>query len=128
MSEIKNGNENITGKVNISEEVVSIISSQEARTVKGVVGMMSSLTGGFAEFLGKKNLSKGVKVEFQENNIIIDLFIIIEYGAIIQDVASIVQDRVKAEVESMTGLNVVAVNVNVEGVVVPENKEEVTEE
>jgi len=128
MSEIKNGNENINGKVNISEEVVSIISSQEARTVKGVVGMMSSLTGGFAEFLGKKNLSKGVKVEFQENNIIIDLFIIIEYGAIIQDVASIVQDRVKAEVESMTGLNVVAVNVNVEGVVVPENKEEVTEE
>ncbi|MBO5505428.1 MAG: Asp23/Gls24 family envelope stress response protein [Clostridia bacterium] len=128
MSEIKNGNENITGKVNISEEVVSIISSQEARTVKGVVGMMSSLTGGFAEFLGKKNLSKGVKVEFQENNIIIDLFIIIEYGAIIQDVASIVQDRVKAEVESMTGLNVVAVNVNVEGVVVPENKEEATEE
>lgn len=127
MSEIKNGNENITGKVNISEEVVSIISSQEARTVKGVVGMMSSLTGGFAEFLGKKNLSKGVKVEFQENNIIIDLFIIIEYGAIIQDVASIVQDRVKAEVESMTGLNVVAVNVNVEGVVVPENKEEATE-
>ena len=128
MSEIKNGNENITGKVNISEEVVSIISSQEARTVKGVVGMMSSLTGGFAEFLGKKNLSKGVKVEFQDNNIIIDLYIIIEYGAIIQDVASIVQDRVKAEVESMTGLNVVAVNVNVEGVVVPENKEEATEE
>ncbi len=128
MSEIKNQNENITGKVNISEEVVSIISSQEARTVKGVVGMMSSLTGGFAEFLGKKNLSKGVKVEFQDNNIIIDLYIIIEYGAIIQDVASIVQDRVKAEVESMTGLNVVAVNVNVEGVVVPENKEEATEE
>lgn len=128
MSEIKNGSENIMGKVNISEEVVSIISSQEARGVKGVVGMMSSLTGGFAEFLGKKNLSKGVKVEFQENNIIIDLFIIIEYGAIIQDIASIVQDRVKAEVESMTGLNVVAVNVNVEGVVVPENKEEATEE
>ena len=128
MSEIKNESENIMGKVNISEEVVSIISSQEARTVKGVVGMMSSLTGGFAEFLGKKNLSKGVKVEFQENNIIIDLFIIIEYGAIIQDVASIVQDRVKAEVESMTGLNVVAVNVNIEGVVVPEKIEEITEE
>ena len=128
MSEIKNGNENIMGKVNISEEVVSIISSQEARAVKGVAGMMSSLTGGFAEFLGKKNLSKGVKVEFQENNIIIDLFIIIEYGAIIQDIASIVQDRVKAEVESMTGLNVVAVNVNVEGVVVSESKEEATEE
>ena len=103
MSESKNGSENIMGKVNISEEVVSIISSQEARGVKGVVGMMSSLTGGFAEFLGKRNLSKGVKVEFQENNIIIDLFIIIEYGAIIQDIASIVQDRVKAEVESMTG-------------------------
>ena len=128
MSEIKNGNENIMGKVNISEEVVSIISSQEARAVKGVVGMTSSLIGGFAELLGKTNLSKGVKVEFQENNIIIDLFIIIEYGAIIQDIASIVQDRVKAEVESMTGLNVVAVNVNVEGVVVSESKEEATEE
>jgi len=99
-----------TGDVNISNDVVSIVASLAASSVKGVSGMVSSISGGIAELLGKKNMSKGVTL---------DLSIIVEYGAKIPDVAWEIQEKVKSEVEAMTGLTVVAVNVSVEGVSVP---------
>ncbi|MCL2838585.1 MAG: Asp23/Gls24 family envelope stress response protein [Oscillospiraceae bacterium] len=108
-----------TGNVNISNEVVAIIASMAANGIAGVTGMNSSLSSGFAELLGKKNVAKGVKVDVKENDAQIDLFIIVEYGAKIPDVAWNVQSKVKSEVESMTGLNITAVNVHVEGVCVP---------
>ena len=113
-----------TGNVNISTEVVAIIASMAASGVEGVTGMNPSLSSGFAEFLGKKNVAKGVKVDIKENDATIDLFIIVEYGAKIPDVAWNVQTKVKSEVESMTGLNLTDVNVHVEGVCVPKNIEQ----
>ncbi|MEG1880094.1 MAG: Asp23/Gls24 family envelope stress response protein [Oscillospiraceae bacterium] len=104
------------GTVNISDDVVSIIASLAVNSIKGVVGMVSSISGGFAELLGKKNLAKGVKVTVSENKVTLDLAIIVEYGAKIPDVAWEIQEKVKNEVESMTGLTVAAVNVSVEGV------------
>ena len=56
------------GNVNISDEVIATIASLAATEVKGVCGMVSSSIG-FAELLGKKNLSKGVKITREENNI-----------------------------------------------------------
>lgn len=108
-----------TGSINISNEVVSIVASLAASSVKGVSGMVSSISGGFAELLGKKNMSKGVRVSVTEKNVSLDLSIIVEYGAKIPDVAWKIQEKVKSEVEAMTGLNVTAVNVSVEGVNVP---------
>lgn len=102
--------------ISISDEVVSIIASVAAKSVKGVFGMYTSLSGGFAEFLGKKSPSKGVKVIIEGKECIIDVYIIVEYGAVIPDISWEIQDKVKADVEAMTGLNVKAVNVNVEGV------------
>ncbi|MBR5151927.1 MAG: Asp23/Gls24 family envelope stress response protein [Clostridia bacterium] len=107
------------GNVNISDEVVSIIASLAATEVKGVAGMNNSLPGGIAEFLGKKSLSKGVKVTFSEKTVVLDLSIIAEYGTKIPDVAWKVQEKVKSEVEAMTGLTVTAVNISVDGVNVP---------
>ena len=111
------------GNVNISDEVVSIIASLAATEVNGVFGMGNSISGGFAELLGKKNLSKGVKVLISEKTVSLDLSIIVEYGAKIPDVAWKLQEKVKSEVEAMTGLNVVAVNVSVDGVNVPKTEE-----
>lgn len=110
-----------TGSVNISNDVVSIVASLAASSVKGVSGMVSSVSGGIAELLGKKNMSKGVKVSVTGKDVTLNLSIIVEYGAKIPDVAWEIQEKVKSEVEAMTGLNVVAVNVNVEGVNVPKN-------
>lgn len=118
---MSNENTEYGGNINISDDVISIIASRAASNVDGVYGMVNTISGGFAEFLGKKNLSKGVKINKTDGNVSVDLFIIVEYGAKIPDVAWEIQEKTKNEIESMTGLNVVTVNVNVEGVSVPKD-------
>jgi uncharacterized alkaline shock family protein YloU len=80
--------------------------------------------------LGKKNVAKGVKVQVGEKETAIDLFIIVEYGCRIPDIAWEIQNKVKVAVENMTGLKVVEVNIHVQGVNLPKEpkKEEETEE
>ena len=110
------------GNVIISDEVVSVISAIAAKSVEGVNGMQSGITGGIVEFLGKKNPSKGVKVSLNDGVVDIDLSISVKYGAKIQDVAWEIQGKVKNEVESMTGFTVNSVNVSVDGIVMPEEE------
>lgn len=117
------------GAVKISDEVVAIIAGIAATEVAGVAGMSGGIAGGIAEMLGRKNLSKGVKVEVGEKEAAIDLFIIVEFGCRIPDVAWEIQERVKKSVESMTGLNVIEVNIHVQGVnMEKEHKKEIPEE
>ena len=104
------------GSVKISEEVVAIIAGIAATDVPGVAGMSGGIAGGIAEILGRKNLSKGVKVEVGEKEAAIDLYIIVEFGARIPEVAWDIQDKVKNAVQSMTGLNVIEVNIHVQRV------------
>ena len=113
------------GQVKISDEVVAVIAGLAATEVPGVAGMSGGLAGDIAEMLGRKNLSKGVKVEVGDKETAVDLFIVVEYGAKIPDVAWRIQENVKKAIESMTGLQVVEVNVHVQGVhMEKENKEE----
>ena len=104
------------GSVKISEEVVAIIAGIAATDVPGVAGMSGGIAGGIAEILGRKNLSKGVKVEVGEKEAAIDLYIIVEFGSRIPEVAWDIQEKVKTAVQTMTGLNVVEVNIHVQGV------------
>jgi uncharacterized alkaline shock family protein YloU len=116
---------NDVGSIRIADEVVGIIAGLAATEIPGVAGMSAGLVGGIAEMLGKKNLSKGVKVEVGEREAAVDLYIIVEYGVRIPDVALTVQENVKRAIESMTGLDVVEVNVHVQGVGFgQENKDE----
>ncbi len=116
--EEKNLNTNIDsdGNISISNDVIATIAAIAAKSIEGVYGMVSSITGGFAELLGKKNPSKGVKVMINGKDVKIDMYVVVEYGVKIPDVAWEIQGKTKNEVEAMTGLNVVAVNVNIEGV------------
>lgn len=104
------------GNVKISNDVVAIIAGVAATEIEGVAGMSGGITGGITEILGMKNLSKGVKVEVGDEEAAIDIYIIVEYGIKIVEVGEKVQKNVKESVETMTGLNVVDVNVNVQGV------------
>lgn len=104
------------GAIRIANEVVGIIAGLAATEIDGVAGMSGGIVGGIAEMLGKKNLSKGVKVEVGEKEAAVDLYVIMDYGASIPDVAWRVQENVKKGIESMTGLDVVEVNVHVQGV------------
>jgi uncharacterized alkaline shock family protein YloU len=83
----------------------------------GIVGMASKrATDGIVELLGFDNLTRGVKVQTQDNNIFINLYIIVEYGISIATVAQNVIETVKYNIENFTGMNVKRVDITVEGV------------
>lgn len=111
--EIENFDE---GTIKIADEVVGIITGLAATEVDGVAGMSGGLAGGISDILGRKNLSKGVKVEVDSETANIDVYVIIDYGKSIPDVAWKIQDNVKQAIEGMTGLEVKSVNVHVQGV------------
>lgn len=108
------------GAVNIADEVVAVVASLAAESVDGVSAMSSGVAGGFAELLGKKNLAKGVKISKEDDKIMLDLALNVEYGSKIPDVSWNVQEKVKNEVEAMTGLDVINVNVDIDGVEIAE--------
>ena len=104
-------------EIKIADDVVAVIAGVAVSEVSGVAEMAGGFAGGITEVLsGKKNLAKGIKVEVGDKDTKIDVNIIVEYGVRIPDVAFEIQNRVKKAVETMTGLNVVEVNVHVQGV------------
>lgn len=109
-------NINEYGAVKIADDVVAIIAEIAAKEVKGIVGMSGGIADSITEMLGKKSPSKGVKVEVGDEETAIDLYVIVEYGVRIPDVAWQVQENVKKAVETMTGLKVVEVNIHIQGV------------
>ena len=112
------------GSIRVADEVVSVIAGLATMDVDGVAGMSGGLIGGIAEMLGRKNFSKGVKVEVGEKEAAVDLSIVVTYGVDIRHVATDVQKNVRRAIESMTGLKVVETNVQVQGVVFPEEEPE----
>ncbi|KEI07100.1 Asp23/Gls24 family envelope stress response protein [Clostridium botulinum] len=116
------------GIVKISDEVVEVIAGLAASEIDGIEGMSTTLVGGITQILsGKKNLSKGIKVNVEENSATIDLYVVVKYGIKIVDVAKEVQENVKKSVELMTGLKLTAINVYVQNVVLPKEEEKIKE-
>ncbi|HEY8498725.1 MAG TPA: Asp23/Gls24 family envelope stress response protein [Limnochordales bacterium] len=110
------------GEVRIANDVVSTIAGLAAVEVEGVAGMAGGIAGGISEILGRRNLSRGVRVEVGEHQAAIDLFIIVHYGVRIPEVAWRVQENVKRQIETMTGLEVAEVNVHIQGVQLPQSE------
>lgn len=116
------------GSIKIADEVVGIITGLAATEIDGVAGMSGGIAGGIADMLGRKSLSKGVKVQVTDDTASVDVYVIIDYGNSIPDVAWKIQDNVKQAIEGMTGLDVKAVNVHVQGVNFPETDQKEAEE
>ncbi len=117
------------GNVKIADDVVAIIAEIAAKEVQGVYAMSGGIADSITEILGKKNPSKGVKVEVGEKEAAIDLYIVVDYGVRIPDVSWQIQENVKKAVETMTGLVVVEVNIHIQGVnMEKETKEEEPQE
>lgn len=117
-----------TGKIRITDDVVAVIAGVTAMEVPGVAGMSGGIVGDVAEILGRKNLTKGVKVEVGQIEAAIDLYVIIEYGYRIPEVSWEIQEKVKEAVETMTGLSVVEVNIHIQGVNIVKDKTHKEEE
>ena len=104
------------GEVRVADEVVAIIAGLAATEIEGVKSMAGNITNELVSKLGMKNLSKGVKVEVTDDSVEVNLSLNIAYGYSIPEVSNRVQERVKAAIENMTGLEVADVNIKVAGV------------
>lgn len=105
------------GKITIAKEVIAKIAGLAAMECYGLVGMSSrNVQDGLADLLGRDNLSKGVLVEINDDQVRLELNIIVEYGTNIHEVAHNIIDRVKYILEEKIGIKVEKIDVNVQGV------------
>ena len=104
------------GEVQISSDVVAVVAAIAATEVKGVASMAGNITNELIGRLGVKNLSKGVKIVMNEGIVWVDIALHVRYGYSIPAVCRQVQEKVKAAIETMTGLQVDTVDVRIAGV------------
>ena len=109
-------NEDGDGFIRISDDVVSNIAGLAATEVDGVSRLTGNVPGDRMAKRGKKGMSKGVNVIYEENRIRIDVSIVVKVGFNIVDVSGAVQEKVKQALQTMTGLTPAVVNVRVSGV------------
>lgn len=117
---------NKLGNIRISDDVVKTIAAKAASDVEGVYKLAGGMVDEVSKILGKKRPTNGVKVEVGEKECSIEIFIIVEYGYPISEVAHEVQKAVLKAVSELSGLKVVEVNVYVQDVKII--SEETTEE
>ena len=108
------------GEVKIADEVVAIIAGLAAMEVEGVSSMTGNATRELVSKFGMKSLSKGVKVDVLDGIVTVSLVLNLNYGYSIKDTTQRVQEKVKAAIENMTGLEVADVNIRVAAVDMPE--------
>lgn len=104
------------GVVQIADDVVAMITSLAATEVEGVSAMAGNITNELMSKVGVKSLTKGVKVEVFGKTVVVDLAVMVEYGYNIPAISQKVQQKVKAAIENMTGLEVTDVNIRIAGV------------
>ena len=106
------------GSINISEEVIAAIAVGAVREVEGVSGMMTNLGGSVTDLVNnKKNAHKdGVKIDMTGTALSLDLYLTVQFGHPIPEVAENVQKAVASAIEAMTGCSVGTVNIHVGGV------------
>lgn len=105
------------GKIEVSPKAISHLASRAAQRSYGVVGLASkNARPGLAELLRRDELFKGVEVSFNEGRVVVNLFVIIEYGTRISEVARNIMSSVKFALESSLGVEVIQVNVTVQGI------------
>ena len=105
------------GRIIFADEVVATIASLAVSDVEGVSSLTGGMVEGISEMLGKKSMTKGVKVEVGQEEAAVDVSVSVRYGYKIKEVCEKIQAAVKSAIETMTGLRVVEVNVFVQSVV-----------
>lgn len=104
------------GKVNIADDVIGVITTIAASEIKGIKALSGTFQDDVLEIIGKKNFNKGIDVQMIDEKVTVNISVIVDYGSKVQEVAHSVQEGVKLAIESMTGLEVTAVNVSVVGI------------
>jgi uncharacterized alkaline shock family protein YloU len=104
------------GKMEVSPKAIASIAAEAVMNCYGIVGMAPAKLGnGITEMLTGDSLHRGIEVKLVNGKIVIDLYVIVEYGTRISEVAQNVMQSVKFNVESSLGMSVSEVNVHVQG-------------
>lgn len=119
---------NELGNIRISDDVVKTIAAKAAADVEGVYKLAGGVADEVSKILGKKRPTNGVKVEVGEKECSLEIFIIVEYGYLISEVAQNVQKSVLEAVSELSGLKVVEVNVYVQNVKIKTEEPTMNEE
>lgn len=111
------------GDIDISNEVIATVVGGAATDIYGIVGMASKnqIRDNLNTILKRENYSRGVVVRQEDDQIIVNIYIIISYGVKLSEVGRNVQDKVKYNLQSMLGIDAEAVNIFVQGVKVTED-------
>nr|WP_239584118.1 Asp23/Gls24 family envelope stress response protein [Aquibacillus albus] len=104
------------GKVEIAPEVIEVIAGIATTEVAGVSYTRGNFASGVVERFGKKSHGKGIKVELTENGVLIDVYVVIDFGTTIPDVAQKIQTNIRQALKNMTALDIDEINVHVVGV------------
>jgi uncharacterized alkaline shock family protein YloU len=104
------------GTIEISPEVIEVIAAIAASEVDGVASMRGNFAAGVAEKLGRKSHRKGVKVDLTEDGIVLDVYVIVEYGYSIPSIGQEIQKSIRQELQNMTALDVNEINVHIVGI------------
>ncbi len=115
---LKQPKNNSEKAIRISDEVIASITAIAIQDVNGAVGVS------LANKLESKNILRSVSTEMKDEGIIVNTDVVVEYGVNIPEVTWEVQRKTKKAIESMTGLTVHRVNVNVRDVMLPDQKKE----
>ncbi|WP_160721752.1 Asp23/Gls24 family envelope stress response protein [Isachenkonia alkalipeptolytica] len=107
------------GNVYIYDEVLKAIIAASVEEIKGVAGLSPGFMEEIIEGLGKRNHSKGIKISDKNQQMIIDLYVIIEYGTKIPDLSWEIQQNVKRSMENILNIKTSKVNINIQGVLFP---------
>ncbi|KPN79693.1 Uncharacterized protein RZ56_03620 [Apilactobacillus kunkeei] len=105
------------GDIQISPNVLEVIASIASVQVKGVKRMRGSLATSVNELFGRKEMGKGIRLNFKDEKLIVDVYVYLNYGVSVPKVALEIQEQVKQQLLFMTELDLGEVNVHVEGVV-----------
>ena len=116
---LENGN---MGQVQIADEVVAIIAGLAATEVEGVASMAGNITNELVSKLGKKSLSKGIRVKVEDGIVNVNVALNIAYGYSVPKTCKKVQEKVKAAIENMTGLEVEKVDIQISNVSISKEK------
>lgn len=113
------------GNIKIADDVVKVISGKAAVDIDGVYKLAGGVADEVTKILGKKRPTHGVKVEVGEKECSVEIYLIVEYGYSIPEVAAEVQEAVIKNITDLTGLKVVEVNIYVQDVKIKEVEEEI---
>lgn len=102
--------------IKIADEVIKCIAAYAATDIDGVTGMAGNATNELIAKLGGKTLEHGVKLSVDGEEVKLVLSVVIKYGSSIPAISAKIQDKVRTTIESMTGLTVSSVGVNISGI------------